>query len=145
MAVNETRLQETTLRDVDAVQQTTDGLAVVVPLYNTTLVLINDNVNLFEIDALGGTRRHIRLNFYLEGDAAATFILTILKTRPGDLITFVADAALTVTLVTPVTGNHSYELGDLAQGLQMRVNLAQNNAGDATNVVDATLTYEGGI
>ncbi len=146
MGVNETGTTENTLRDTDAVQQTTDGIAILVPLYNTTATVKANSVTLFALDALGGSLKNIKFGFYLDADAAATFIISVHKTRPGDLITFTQDLTKTWTIATPAAaGWYTYEAGDLEQGLQMEIRIAQDNAGDATNLCDATLTYEGGI
>ncbi len=128
---------------IDSVETKLDGAMAVVPLFNTTQTTKAGSVTLFQIDALGGTRRNIKLNFYLALDAAATFALTITKTRPGDPLIFTQDEELNDDIVLPAANrNHSYDLGDLAEGLQMRVLLAQDNAGNANNACDAQLTYE---
>ncbi len=121
-----------------------DGAAVVTELFNTTSTVKANSVTLFQIDALGGTIRNIRLNFYLALDAAATFSVIVQKTRTGDLLTFTQDEELDDTIALPAANRvHSYALGDLPEGLQMRVIIAQDNAGNANNACDAALTYEG--
>ncbi len=146
MAVNETRLLEENKRDILAVDQLVSAGLVLIPLFNTTATIINASVTLFALDALGGTMKDIKFGFYLDADAAATFTVSVWKTRAGDLVTFVRDlskasAALPWTIVTPPAGWYTFEVGDLEEGLQMEIRIAQSNAGDATNLCDAVLTY----
>ncbi|MDD3493367.1 MAG: hypothetical protein PHZ19_07740, partial [Candidatus Thermoplasmatota archaeon] len=91
----------------------------------------------------GGTIKNIRISFYLVADAAATFTVSILKTRPGDLVTFTQDTILTYSIGTPANNlYYTYDLGDLPEGLQAEIQIAQDNNGNATNAVDASLVYE---
>jgi len=46
------------------------------------------------------------------------------------------------TIATPAAnGVYRYEAGDLAEGLQCKFNLAQDNAGDANHDIVAVMTY----
>lgn len=141
--VNQTRLNENTLRDLEAVQQAVNEELVLTTLFNTTQTVRNATVILFELDAIGGTIKNIKFGFYLAADAAATFTVTVSKTRAGDLITFVQDAVKTWTIATPASARwYTYEAGDLEEDLQMRVSIAQDNLGNANNACDAALTME---
>lgn len=144
MAVNDNRLMEENKRDIGFANQKLDGETIVITLFNLTQTVKNNPVTLFSLDATGGTIRKIRLNFYLVADAAATFTIYISKTRPADLVTFTQDLVLTYAIATPaVAGNYSYDLGDLPEGLQANIIIAQNNAGNANDAVDSELVYEG--
>lgn len=147
MGVNETRLLEENKRDILAVDQIVSGDLVLIPLYNTTVTTKAASVTLFALDAIGGSMKDIKFGFFLALDAAPTYTVSVWKTRAGDLVTFVQDlskvsAALPWTIVTPAAASwYTYEVGDLEEGLQMEIRIAQSNAGNATNVCDAALTY----
>lgn len=141
MGANPTRLNEDTLRDLRAVQQTVHGILAQVTLFNTTVTTKAGSVTLFSLDALGSSIREIFVSFYLAADGAATFTPTWHKTRAGDLVTLTEEAlpALAVIALPANARYYSYSLGELAQGLQGEFRVAQDNAGNATNVVDAFL------
>lgn len=106
-----------------------------VSFFNTTTTVINDSVILFQ---LVGPVDNLILDFFLDDDAAATFTLTLKKTRAGDLVTLVAEAI--ATIATPAADAHyHYDLGSLAEDQIGQVVIAQDNAGDATNVCDAVI------
>ena len=82
----------------------------------------------------------------MQADAAAVFTPGIYMTRPGDLITFVWFAVIPMTDASPVAitnpaipAKYAYRIPEIPQGLQAEFRLAQDNAGNATNIVDATL------
>jgi len=129
-------------RDVLAVDEKIAGLLVQIAFYNTTQTTKNSSVTLFALDATGGTIRNIVVEFYLAADAAATFTPTVYKTRSDDLTTFTQEVIPTMnTIVNPASARkYRYECGDLAQGLQFEFRLEQDNAGNANNDVEATLT-----
>lgn len=137
--VNSQWLQESLLRDVIAVDDKVSGILVQIPFYRTTQTVKNDSVTLFALDALGCTIREVYVCFYLALDAAATFTPTWHKTRAGDLVTFTQeyDPALAQIATPGVNGVYAYKLGEIAQGLQGEFRLAQDNNGNANNVVDA--------
>ena len=115
-----------------------------IPLYNTTTTVRDASVTLFSLSAIGGSMKDIKTTFKLAADAAATFIVSVWKTSGDDLITFVQDQQKTWVLGGPAAvGQYSFDCGDLEAGLQMEVRIAQSNAGNATNLCVATLTYEG--
>jgi len=118
-----------------------DGMLVQVPFYNIVDTIVNDEVILFEFDALGATIREIFVSFYLPLHATATFTPTWRKTRPNDLITFTAevDPPLPVIATPGVNAYYRYSLGELAQGLQGRFYLAQD-AVAVVRTVDAWAT-----
>lgn len=105
------------------------GQLVQVPFYNEIDTIQNDEVILFEFDATGATIRDIFISFYLPLHATATFTPTWRKTRPGDLVTFTTELIPAIGVIaTPAASNYySYNLGELAQGLQGRFYLAMSN------------------
>ena len=132
MGVNETRLQEIISRDVLAVDDKVAGILVQVPFFVTMDTIVNDVITLFEFDALGSTIREIFVSFYLPLHATATFTPTFEKTRAADLITFTSESypALPTIVTPPAARYYSYKCGEIAQGLQGRFRIAQdNNAG----------------
>lgn len=106
-----------------------DGMLVQVPFYNQIDTIVNDEVILFEFDALGATIREIFIGFYLPLHVGATFTPTWRKTRPNDLVTFTTEVLPALaTIITPAANAYySFKLGELAQGLQGRFYLAQDN------------------
>ncbi len=135
--------------EITEIQVTQNSESPLITTYNTTAT-IKDTligttaVKLFVLDALGGTKKDIRCGFFLDDDVAATFTFSVFKTRPGDLLTSIQDSTKTWSIVNPAAdGWYTYDVGDLESGLQMELRIAQNNAGDATNVCDAVLTCLG--
>lgn len=124
---------------VSDVDDKVSGMLVQIPFYNTTQTVKNSSVTLFALDALGGTIREVFVSFYLALDAAATFTPTWHKTRAGDLVTFTQeiDPPLAVIITPAANRVYSYKLGEIAQGLQGEFRLAQDNAGNANNALDA--------
>jgi len=152
MAVNTTALEENLTRDLSAVDQTVNGQLVSITLYNLTATVKNKAIGAagvcqpFQLDALGGTIKNIRFQFYTPANAAATYTVAILKTRPNDLVTFTQDLLKTFIIALPAAaGYYSYDLGDLPEGLQMQIQIAQDNNGNDTQDVDASLTYDAGV
>ncbi len=148
MTVNDTAIDEKNYSNILEINDKVSGELILQSVYSSGNVVKNTTIGgagvfqPFMLDSLGGAIKDIRTNFYLVADAAATFTVSILKTRPGDLVTFVQDAIKTYTITTPaVAGVYSYDFGDLAEGLQAEIQIAQNNAGNATNACDAELTY----
>jgi hypothetical protein len=129
------------------ISQLGDGDIIAIPSFNTTATTKNASVTLFAIDALGGIKKNIKLSIYLAADAAATFTITVRKTRSGDTTTFTPILIPAIaTIATPAAAAvYRYEIGDLNNGLQMDIAIAQSNAGNATNVCDAAIDYEGGL
>ncbi len=105
------------------------GILVQVPFFVEIATIQNDVITLFSFDALGATIREVYISFYLPLHATATFTPTWEKTRAGDLITFTAevDPALAVIALPAANAVYSYKLGEIAQGLQGRFRLAQDN------------------
>ncbi len=139
MVVNPQWLLERTLEDLGFVDQKLAGMLVQVPFYNLTQTIKNSSVTLFALDALGGTIREVFIGFYLALDVAATFTPTWHKTRAGDLVTFTQEAVPAIAAIATPGANrvYSYWLGEIAQGLQGEFRLAQDNNGNANNLVDA--------
>jgi len=79
----------------------------------------------------------------LDDDALATFTPEWYVDRAGDPGTLTVRYLPAVTaIVTPASdARYRYTYGDLPTGAQLEFRVAQDNAGDATNVVDAVLTY----
>lgn len=139
MSVGEQRILEGTWRDVLAVDQVVNGLLVQVPFFSPVVQTVQGaSVTLFAFDALGATMRRIWVSFYLAADGA-TFTPTWHRTRPADLVTFTQEAIPAMaTIVAPANARwYSYDLGELAQGLQGEFRLAQSAAGAANVAVDA--------
>ncbi|MBA7663296.1 hypothetical protein ES703_71335 [subsurface metagenome] len=137
--VNQQWLLERLRETLGVVDEKLDALLVQIPFFNTTVTAKAGSVTLFALDALGATIREVYVSFYLAADIAAIFTPTWHKTRAGDLVTFTEeyDPALAVIINPAVAGVYSYWLGEIAQGLQGEFRLAQDNNGNATNVVDA--------
>jgi len=129
MGINEARMLEETLRDLQAVNDKVSGILVQVPFFVSMNTIVNDVITLFELDALGGTIREVFVSFYLPLHATATFTPTWQKTRAGDLVTFTEESYPALpTIVTPAAARYySYKCGEIAQGLQGRFRIAQSN------------------
>lgn len=108
---------------------------------NATTTIKAASIDLFTLDAFDGAKKDIVCEFFLDDDALATFTVTISKTRSGDPATFVAQSPTSTIALPAADARYMYECGDLAEGQKMKISIAQDNAGDATNVIDGTLTY----
>lgn len=128
-----------------SIQNTVDQEFTLAQAFNTTTTAKAASVTLFALDALTGAKKDIRVEFWLTTDAAATFTPEFYVTRQGAPVTFVGVALPAATLiVTPAAaGRYRYEYGDLPEGAQLEFRVAQDNAGNATNAIDAVLTYLG--
>lgn len=144
MAVNISEKLWQLARDLGFVDDKVSGMLVLKQAFNTTTTVKDSSVTLFALDALAGAITDIQIEFYLAADAAATFTPNWYATREGDPTSFVirnlpADA----TIGTPAAdGRYKYDYGDLPEGGQLEFRIAQDNFGNATNVVDAVLTYK---
>lgn len=144
MSVNDTALLEGNKRDIGFANYKLDAQLVLTTLFNTTVTTKAASVTLFALDAIGGSIKDIKLAFFLDDDVLATFTVAAYKTRAGDLVTFIQDMIKTWSIALPAAdGVYSFDVGDLEEGLQLEIRVAQDNAGDVTNVIDATLTYLG--
>jgi len=114
------------------------GELVQVPFFVEMDTIVNDVITLFSFDALGVTIREVYISMYLPLEAAATFTPTWEKTRAGDLITFVTELVPALAAIATPAANavYSYKLGEIAQGLEGRFRIAQDNAG-APVTIDA--------
>lgn len=114
---------------VEEVDDKAAGILVQVPYFVTIDTIVNDVITLFSFDALGCTIREVFISFYLPLHGTATFTPTWEKTRANDLVTFIAelDPALAVIGTPAANGYYSYKLGEIAQGLQGRFRIAQDN------------------
>lgn len=130
--------------DVAEIDQKLAGLPTNPTQFVTTTTVKNASVTVHALDALGGTKRRVRVSFYLALDAAATFTPSWHKTRAGDLITFTKELIPAIaTIATPAAnGRYSYELGDIPEGCQGEFRIAQDNLGAATVALDSELTWE---
>ena len=106
--------------------------------------LRNTNLDVFELDAIGGTCRNLVFEVYLELDAAATFTPTISKTDELNVDTFTSQLIPALaTIGTPAAaGRYRYEAGDLQQGHRCKFNIAQSDNPDANHDIVAVMTYE---
>jgi len=106
--------------------------------------LKNANLDVSEVDAIGGTCRNIIFEVYLELDVAATYTPTISKTDELNPATFTAQLIPALAAIgTPgANGRYRYEAGDLQEGHRCRFNIAQDNAGDANHDIAVVTTYE---
>ena len=79
--------------------------------------------------ARGAAIREVFVSFYLPLHATATFTPTWEKTRAGDLVTFTTEVDPPLAVIGTPAANavYSYKLGEIAQGLQGRFRLAQDN------------------
>lgn len=111
--------------------------------YRTSQTVINDTVIAFELDAIGGPIKDIKVEFWLDADGSATFTPSWTATREGAETTFVTrDIPAIADIVKPANARrYYYEYGDLPEGAQLRFNIAQDNAGAANVAFDAVLTY----
>lgn len=114
--------------------------------YNTTTTIINDTIILFELDAIAGPIKDIKVEFWLDADAAVVNITpTLHKTREGAPTTFVQEVVPAITaLAQPglaTASRYRYECGELPEGAQLQFKVAQTNNGAATIAIDGTLTY----
>ena len=106
--------------------------------------LKNTNLDVFELDAIGGVCRNVIFEVYLEAEGVSTFTLLIRKTDElnPDAYTNQLIPAL-ATIATPAgAGRYRYEAGDLAEGHRVQFNIAQSNDGDANHDIVAVMTYE---
>lgn len=112
--------------------------------FNTTTTVKNSSVTLFALDALAGAITDIQIEFFLADDVAATFTPDWYATREGDPLTFTERAISDIpAIATPAAAKrYHYEYGDLPEGGQLEFRIAQDNNGNATNDIDAVLTYK---
>jgi len=112
--------------------------------YLATTTTKNASVTIHALDAIGGAIRNVVVEFFLDDDAAATFTPAIYKTSMADPTTFVIENIPSIsTIATPAAdGRYRYDCGDVPEGLQMEVRVAQDNAGDATNAIRSVLTHD---
>ncbi|KKN74863.1 hypothetical protein LCGC14_0386120 [marine sediment metagenome] len=107
--------------------------------------LKNTNLDVFGLDAIGGTCRNVVFELYLEkGGGGHTFTITISKTDVLRPTTYTSQLLPSIsTIATPATdGVYRYEAGDLAEGNQVKFNIAQDNNGDANLDLVGVMTYE---
>lgn len=111
--------------------------------YNTTETAKNDTIILFELDAISGPIKDIKVEFWLAADLAATFTPSWYATREGAPVTFVERVLpAAATIATPANPNrYMYEYGDLPEGAQLQFRVAQDNAGAANVAIVGVLTY----
>ena len=106
--------------------------------------LKNTNLDVFELDAVAGTCRNVVFEVFLELDGAATYTPTISKTDELNPASFTDQLIPALaTIATPAAaGRYRYEAGDLQENHRCKLNIAQDNAGDANHDIVATMTYE---
>jgi len=127
-------LIHTRIADVD---DKVSGILVQVPYFVEMDTIVGDVITLFEFDALGCTIKNVFINFYLPLDGGATFTLTWEKTRANDLVTFTTELIPAIANIVTPSANavYSYQLGEIAQGLQGRFRIDQ--VAGAIKTVDA--------
>lgn len=117
----------------------------IVSAYFATTTVINSSVTLATISAIGGPKSDIVIDFLLDDDAAATFTPAwYINSLTAPLTYVVQNIPAIATIVTPAAdGRYRYEFpGILAQGFTLEFRIAQNNAGDATNAIEGSLSYK---
>lgn len=130
-------------RELEAVDDIVSGSLLLKQALVTTTTVKNSSITLFALDALGGAKKDIRVEFWLDADALATFTPNFYVTREGDPVTFVVRSIPAIaTIATPAAaGRYYYEFGDLPEGAQLEFRVAQDNLGAATVAIDGVLTY----
>jgi len=113
----------------------------VVPFDTTVAKGVVAGTDLVTLDAVGGDMYDIKAHVMGDDDALATFTLTWKATSVGAPVTFV-DRVNPDTVPNPgANWIWTDTFGDLQEGLQAKLNIAQDNAGDATNACDGYLSY----
>ena len=112
-------------------------------VFNTTVTTKNASVTLVNLTSPDRALKDIAVEFYLDSDVAATFTPEWYVSRtsdPGTLVVRILPAV--ETIVTPAAvARYRYTYGDLPAGVQLEFRVAQDNAGDATNVIESVCTY----
>ena len=120
------------------------AVGTVTSAYFDTTTTKNASVTLVALDALGGPIDSIVIQFYLVLDAAATFTPAwYVNTIDAPLTFTIQNIPAISTIATPAAnGVYRYEYpGILAQGMQLEFRIAQDNAGNASNVIEGDLSY----
>jgi hypothetical protein len=114
---------------IEEVDDIVSGMLVQVPFFVTMDTIVNNTITLFNFDAVGATIREVHVSFYLPLHATATFTPTWEKTRVGAPVTYTVEAIPAIsTIITPAAAQYyRYHCGEIAQGLQGRFRIAQNN------------------
>lgn len=129
----------------DAIVEDIGIITHVVSRTEAALALKNTNVDFIGVDSIGGAITDMRLSLKMDNDAAATTYTPLFKkTSHNAPTTFVDQILPVIATITPATalGWHHYDVGDLDEGLEWKLNLAQTNDGDATRIVEAVLSYD---
>ena len=129
----------------DAIVEDIGIITHVVSRTEAALALKNTNVDFIGVDSIGGAITDMRLSLKMDNDAAATtYTLLFKKTSHNAPTTFVDQTIPAVATITPATalGWRHYDVGDLDEGLEWKLNLAQTNDGDATRIVEVVLAYD---
>jgi len=132
-------------QDLDYIEDIVAGESVLLQSYSSGDTSESGTVVIFALDALGGTKKDIKIEFYLAQDDVAVFTPEWYVTRPNDLITFTAreEPDLGTITTSGAAKEFFFEFGDLAEGLQVEFRLA--HTGGSNRAYDASLTYVGGI
>lgn len=109
--------------------------------FNTTTSAAATTIILFELDAIGGPIKDIKVEFYLSGDPGI-FTPIWSATREGDTTTFVTRLIPALADIGPAaaTARFEYVYEDLPEGAQLRFSIAQVGGGGVVPV-DAAITY----
>lgn len=109
--------------------------------FETTQTVQSDTIILFELDAISGPIKDIKVEFWLAADGA-TFTPTWTITREGAPTTFVARVLPALgTIVAPGAARYRYVYEDLPEGAQLKFNVAADAGGVANVDIDGILTY----
>jgi len=131
-------------QDLDYIEGAVAGELVLTQAFASGNTSAGSTIVMFALDALGGTKKDVKVEFYLEQDDAAVFTPEWYVTRPNDLVTFTARDVPDLGTITTSGADKRFffEFGDLPEGLQVEFRLAQT--GGSARAYDGAMTYLGG-
>ena len=131
------------VESTDAIEAWTNAQMTFQEVFFTTNIVKNATTTMITLNAVGGAIYDIKLKMMVDDDALATYTIFWEATRPNDLVTFAARAwPAAIVVATPAADTEVNDIyGDLAEDLQVRLRITQDNAGDATNATDGCLTF----
>ena len=118
-----------------------DARPVVTTVYDTGDCEDSDDALMFELDAIGGTKRDVEINVHQDGASADDVSIAWFITSTDDPTTFAERVIPAIEAVTLAAAGNMYSyFGNLPQGLKLRVYLrAAGN--DVADDWFAQLTY----